>query len=64
MSEWQPVETMPLEVTVLAYTLQGAMGLATREEHGIAKHGITLYMGRDNSVTHWMPLPAPPKVTR
>lgn len=58
---WLPIDTAPLDLTVLVYTCAGEMGLATREQYGWAKHGITLHSGKDNSPKYWKLLPAAPK---
>ena len=44
--EWQPIETAPTDCDILVYDV----------ECGVAKAKFF-----DNNVTHWMPLPEPPK---
>jgi hypothetical protein len=59
MSEWQPIETAPEDVRVIAVTDSGVVGEATYD-------GVEWFwaddLDRDHAqhMTHWMPLPDPP----
>ena len=73
MSEWQPIETVPRDGTVIlawrfyvvamkwtgdvAYPWE-AVALGNHPCMNMASNG---FHGADNSLTHWMPLPAPPE---
>jgi hypothetical protein len=61
MTQWQPIETIPYEVNVLVYSpTDGCVYVAQRDPIlGIydGHHDITDY----EEITHWMPLPEPPK---
>jgi hypothetical protein len=65
MSEWQPIETAPINVPVLVH-MNGfgmSMSVMCKEQDGswveAAAYGRRL---KDASlVTAWMPLPAPPE---
>ncbi len=71
MSEWQPIETAPTNISVLVYIPNAehygeGIYRAILVDMGTGKrwHASTLHMGRDinpeNRPTHWMPLPEPP----
>ena len=61
MSEWQPIETAPKEVTVLLWkpkTQEQYVAAKVSGEHGpgwYTPDGFEIF-----NATHWMPLPDPP----
>lgn len=68
--EWQPIETAPRDGTpVLILTNYGKMATAYSRERKVSdkdgsEYGWIDYMRPQHgygSVTHWMPLPTPPK---
>lgn len=61
MSDWQPIETVPKDVSVLVYdpTGRGHVFEALAQPDG--RYYDPVYSEWDGlGVTHWMPLPAPP----
>jgi len=74
MTEWQPIETAPRDESVLAYSPCEDMGIISWNfENDEWRYQIDLDDAREDSgngytdyavmehVTHWMPLPEPPK---
>jgi len=69
MTEWQPIETAPKDGTrILAYGVCGyedVAGIATVKWHRGSwvcdPNEATEYDYEECKITHWMPLPEPPK---
>lgn len=60
MSEWQPIETAPKDFNheVLTYRKAGLQSVASYHQRmgWVCTDGVGIV-----DVTHWMPLPEPPK---
>ena len=63
VSEWIPVsERLPeAEMNVLVYDDSGGMPTMEVDALGYDKHVDAVFWYRMQNVTHWMPLPKPPK---
>jgi len=65
MSEWQPIETAPLEVDVLLYDpskmIGVQVGMGYKHPNGLIDWYQTFSYPLEP--THWMPLPEPPTLT-
>ena len=65
--EWQPIETIPAEGNFLAFDLSIGICICLRYfwegKHYSLVHEIGGGAGEynDDELTHWMPLPEPPK---
>ncbi len=70
MSDWQPIETAPLDATevlivaVFDNGINPLYAVASNDGHGWRDMGDMGWGGTDGiEPTHWMPLPEPPKLT-
>ena len=58
---WQPIETVPTNGTAILFFGGGsATGICTQSEN---TKFVQLHSCAKEEITHWMPLPAPPKET-
>jgi len=64
VTDWQPIETMPMREAVLVPTEDGT-AMAKRFHRYISVKGwdfdMYLFEGEPNYPTHWMPIPEGPK---
>lgn len=57
---WKPIETAPKDGTRVLIYMPGLNDvLSAKFEHGTWQHGY--WSSRPMAVTHWQPLPEPPK---
>jgi hypothetical protein len=70
MSEWQPIETAPINVEIMLLDTESTIRIgrkygdwngALKSELDFGDYSATFYYPRDNLPTHWMPLPKPPE---
>jgi hypothetical protein len=67
MSAWQPIETAPKDVDVLVYLFGAAIPIRVAMLcPGVRGEGVWVDTGCNTIrspffITHWMPLPEPPK---
>lgn len=64
MSEWQPIETAPEREMFIYYRFRDGkhlIGLAYRAEDGLWRDSEKNWH-QPIYPTHWMPLPAPPRI--
>jgi hypothetical protein len=63
MTEWQPIETAPKNYTVILVFWSGQVEMArwNEEANQWQEHYCGDFAIGENEVTHWMPLPEPPK---
>ena len=66
MSEWQPIETAPLDGKEILITTAGIGTLVRVGFWDEAREGVwSVWPGRERMIpTHWMPLPPPPQTER
>jgi hypothetical protein len=60
---WQPIETAPMDEWILAWWNGCAIQQVRKDSFEGKPHTYwyDLYRHKSEPLTHWMPLPAPPK---